>query len=483
MKRAIIILLVALTATVTAQQAVLSKGNESKYVDPYNLSNGTYVGDYQGLDCWLFSGKKHLKQLVMTDHNLMTLNVVDLPRSNNAEILAATNRGNHVAALVADRSGKRQTAVLSYRLDLDSLSVLAVDTIDTFSYSRKDSCLLWAATSPNKQYNAFIAIVQYMEKKQYRTLITLFDAEMHPLWNKEFALGSMHDMKVTDEGTIVTLGEERDGEESHFIFNIIKQNSANSYDVVVKCDPVKETRLLGVIGSHVLAAGLFTPIEQAHPERYTGGLYALSFDMDSVLLTGFLMRPFQNEDLNILYNQKTKKVQREQIADRVRLLDAVTTSYGAVVAVGRSYRTNIVEANGVVNSTFSAMGIHCVAIDSLGQLRWVRNIRRNDKQKQDDDLLRLSLLNHNGDVAIVKSEAPKYPAIYDIAKDAPLLNMGSKNTLVIYSVNGDGEVSKLAVENKSKHSFLRAFFRPDGTLMLLTARGNKTRLAQLKFTE
>ncbi len=483
MKRTVILLFVALMGAVSAQQAVLSKGTESKYVDSDNLADGTYAGSSQGLDCWVFSGKKHLKQFVMTDQNLVTLNVVDLPRSNNADVLLAAARDQRAAVLVADHSGKNQTAVINYLLDLDSLTVVAVDTVDTFAYGRKDKCLVWAASSPNHQYNALITIVQLVEKKQYRTSIVLFDAEMHLLWDKEFALGSMHCIYVTDEGTIVTLGEEREGEESHFIFNVLKQSSANSYDVVVKCDPVRDTRIVGVVGSHMLVTGLFRPSHVSHPERYAEGVVGLSFNIDSVMLSGFIMRPFQNEDINILYNQKTKKVQHEQIADRVRLFDAVATPYGFVTAVGRSFLTNIVESNGLVNSTFSAMGIHCVAIDTLGHLRWVRNIRRNDVQKGDDALLRLSLLSRGDDVLLLKSEAPKYPAIYDISKDAPALQMGSKNNLVLYSLAADGEVSKLAIEAKSKHSFLRGFFRPDGKLVLLTAHGNKTRLAELKFIE
>lgn len=485
MKRIVILLMVALLGNAMAQQAVLSKGMETKHVDAANISDGLYLGSYEGLDCWVFVGKKQLKQLVMTDQNLETLNVIDLPGSNKCDVLTGSIEGKIASVLVANQSEKQRTAVLVYRLDLDSLvAVGPADTVELFTYERKDKCMVWGATSANKRYNAFVGIVQFTEKKQYRTEIRLFDASMNPLWETEFALGSMYDLTVTDDGTVVTLGTEREGEENHFVFNIVSEHKANTYDVVIKCDPVNEPRLIGVVASQAMVMGLFTPTEQAdNADSYSGGLVGMAFDINSASLSGFVMHPYQNEDINILYNKKTKKVQHEQLAEYVKVLGFTTTPYGAAIAVGRRYRSDYTEANGTIKSTYCAMGIHCMAVDTAGQLRWVRNFRRDDRQVGDDFLLRMSMLSHNDDVCLIKSEAPKAPTVYDIAKESPELKMGDKNHLMMYSINPSGDVNKMAIENKTKHSLLRSFFRSDGTLMLLTARGSKTRLAQLKFTE
>lgn len=476
--------MVALMGNAVAQQAVLSKGMESKLVDADNIVGGLYLGTYEGLDCWLFTGKRHLKQLVMTDQNLVTLNVVDLPGSNKCDVLAGSIRGNRAAVLVADQSEKRQTVVLAYHLDLDSLTALGpADTVEVFSYDRKDKCMVWGATSPNQQYNAFVGIVQFTEKKQYRTEIRLYDADMNPLWVTEFALGSMYELVVGDDGTVVTLGSEYEEEENHFIFNVVTEKQSNSYDVVVKCDPVYEPHLVGLVGTRAMVMGLFTPTDYANNDTYSGGVVGMAFDVFKATLTGFVLHPYQNEEINILYNKKTKKVQRDQMAEYVKVLGTTTTPYGAAIAVGRRFRTNYVEANGTIKTTFRDMGIHCMAVDTVGQMRWVRNFRRDDRQVGDDDLMHVSLLNRNNDVCLVKSEPTKAPSIYDISNESPKLDMGKKNHLVMYSVNYDGDVNKMVIESKSKHSLLRSIFRSDGSLMLLTARGSKNRLAQLKFTE
>ena len=75
----------------------------------------------------------------------------------------------------------------------------------------------------------------------------------------------------------------------------------------------------------------------------------MSFNIDSAVLSNFLLRPFMNEDVNIFYNKATKRVQREQRADHVRTLACVPTSYGAMMVAGRAFRTeNAEEAEKVI---------------------------------------------------------------------------------------------------------------------------------------
>lgn len=480
MKRIVFFLLLAFVGQLAAQQAVLSKGLESKHVDSYNLSNGKHLGTHDGLDCWVFEGKKHIKHVVLTDQNLETLHVVDLPKSNNAEVIAATMDNRCAAVLLADRSVKRQTSVVAYRVNLDSLVVFPVDSLELFTYNKKDQCFVWASTSLNGHLTALVSIVRLTESMQYRTHIMLLDASMQPLWEKEFALGSMHDMMVTNEGRIVTLGMET-GEEgdTRFIFNILSQYKADSYAAVVRCDPVKELQLAAVNGSHAIAMGTFL----TEDGKSTGGVLAMSFNIDSAVLSNFLLRPFMNEDVNIFYNKPTKKVQREQRADHVRTLACVPTSYGAMMVAGRAFRTESAESNGTLTAVSYASGLHCLAVDNNGNLLWVKNIRRSDMQKKGEDLLAISLLTDGSKVFIVKSEHPKLPQGYEISKEAKTYEVGNKSNLVIYTLNPDGEVQKLLVDAKAKHSHLRSIRRPDGSFALFTANGNKVRLAQLKFLQ
>ena len=199
--------------------------------------------------------------------------------------------------------------------------------------------------------------------------------------------------------------------------------------------------------------------------------------------SNFLLRPFMNEDVNIFYNKATKKVQREQRADHVRTLACVPTNYGAMMVAGRAFRTENAESNGTLTSVSYAAGLHCLAIDNDGKLLWVKNIRRSDMQKKGDDLIKVSLLSDGSNAYIVKSEHPKAPLDYAIAKEAKTLELGNKSNLIIYTLNPLGEVQKLLVEAKTKHSHLRAIRRSDGVFALYSANGNKVRQAQLKFTK
>jgi hypothetical protein len=182
----------------------------------------------------------------------------------------------------------------------------------------------------------------------------------------------------------------------------------------------------------------------------------------------------------VLYNKKTKKVQRDQEVDLVSVVGSVMTSEGAVVAVGRNFRRENIEDNGSVSYSFHRVGLHLVSIDTLGRVRWARNVRRNDMQKKRDEMLNVALMYSNGRTYIVKSEHAKYPAIYDIAKDAREYRVGTKGNLVAYSIDGAGNVEKGVLEKKTPYAFVRGMVRADGAMALYTQDGSRTRLVELR---
>ena len=483
MKRTIILLFLAISASLAAQQAVVAKGSESKLINQENLAEGVYVGYYNGLDCWIFEGKKEVKQLMLIDQNLTPMKVIELPDSRHVDVLTAAIDGNIATVILNDQSKKERAAVLRHSVNLDNATVAVSDTIHALTFGRKDECMTWATTSPDGTLIGVVTIVTFTQQKQYRTLITLLDAQGRELWEKEFALGSMKDLFVTNQGRVVTLGIEPEGEETHFVFNVISQYKEAAYSVTVKCDPVREIELVNVIGSHAIALGTFSPADKDPRKEYTGGTLGLSFNIDSACLSGFFMRPFQNEDMNILYNKKTKKMQRDQYADRAKPIAYAPTPFDAVVALSRRYSEAYTESTGELIQVDKSMGIHMVAIDTMGRVKWTRNIRRNDMDKGKEYLLGVGLLANNKGISLIKAEHPKYPAIYDIAKDAKQYIIGDKSNLVAYTISDDGDVSKLVIEPKSKHTHFRSLKRPDGTMVLITAHGKKSRVVTLKFMD
>ncbi len=484
MKRTIILMFLALSASLVAQPAVVARGSENKNVNPENLASAIYVGMHNNSDCWIFEGKKNVKQMAVCNPNFEALRLVELPDSRHVDVLTAAIEGNTATVIVTDKSKKERTLVLRYKINLLNGTVApSPDTLQSLTYGRKDECLVWGATSPNGNLIGLVSIVVYTQQKQYHTVISLSNAGGEDLWEKEFALGSMKDLFVTDGGRIVTLGIEPEGEETHFVFNVLSQYKEAAYSVAVKCDPIREVKLVNVVGSHAVALGTINPPEKDPAKGFTGGTFGLSFDIDRAALTGFFMRPLQNEDMNILYNKKTKKMQRDQFADNVDPLAFAATPFGAAMVVGRNFTETITDDSGELIQARKTVGLHLVAIDTLGNIKWIRNFRRNDMSKGKDYLLGIGLTSNNKGLSLVKAEHPKYPATYDIANDAKKYIAGDKSNLVVYTIADNGDVSKLVVEPKAKQTHMRTLMRPDGQMLFLSAHGKKVRTATLKFMD
>ncbi|MBR1783939.1 MAG: hypothetical protein IJ760_00665 [Bacteroidales bacterium] len=486
MKRFVLAAVMAAVAVAASAQPALSRGNENKYFSPSRLDQAVYAGQADKLDCWVTEGKKHRKIVAFTNANLWPQAEVELPGSADCDVLAASldeSAASTVAAvMVADRSEKRRTVVGRYLVDTRAheLAGSGMDTLARFDYDKHDECLLWTATSPNGHYNALVAVVELRAKKQYRSYVALLDAQMNRLWDCEYELGSMHQVAVTDDGRVVTFGTESEGADTRFLFNCIDSREGRSMGASLKCGELKEAVLAGVVGSHALVAG--TVVAEGTKGVLSAGTLALSFNVDSAALSGYTVRPWQNEDINIFYNRKTKVVQKKLLADGVGLVATAPVAGGLATLYGRGYRVDYSNSNGQPVSDYCAVGLHCELVDTLGRVVWVRNIRHNDMQKEGRNLMGVGLVEADGKVAVVKCEYQKSPAQYDIAKEAGQYEAGGKCNLVVYSIDAGGEVQKLVVEKGSKQSLQRVMVRPGGNMMLLSSRGDKTRLAELMYT-
>lgn len=464
-------------------QAVLAKHADTKKVKPEFLAEARYLGEYQGLFCWVGDKKKDEKQVLLMDQNLVVLRAMTVETDEASEILAASLQGNRASLLLQERT-RKCTKVYSAVVDLDSMRYVnaGLELRDSLAYGRKDAHHMWAAVSPNGSKVAQISVLEMTETKQYTATIRMMDALLNTLWEREYALSTMSELCVTDDGMIVTMGmEEQEDGETAFFFNVLDANESTTYAGRVKSDPIREMRLAGVVNGYALALGTFRPEGSDPDDDLCGGTVALSFNTRNGQLTGFSLRPFMNEDINILYNKKTKKVQKNLTAELVAVNTVTTNGYGAVVALGRNFTQTVTEMNGTLTNNYCSMGLHLVAVDTTGHIRWARNIRRNDTQTSADGLLEVSLLSRGDDTYVFKSESPKLPATYDIAKDAKEFEAGSKNNIVFYCIGAEGEVSKTVVEAKTKQNLFRTENRPDGTFMYFSQNGSRTRMAELKI--
>lgn len=488
MKKSILLIvavcMVAVSAVAQPRFEVMAN-QDGKKIKAEFVREAKYIGLYEGLYCFVGEGRRHSKQLVLVDHNMEPLRSMELPESTtNCDFMAGSISGNNAGLLFVDNDERHRAMIYTSTMDLDSMcpadSGVGLMMVDSIAFGKKDRFMVWAATSENGQYNAAVQVLEYTERKQYSAKVVLFDGRMHQLWSKEYAIGSMDNLYVTNDGTVVTLGHEPEGDETRFVYNIVNEKRADTYAAIVKCDPIRELRLAGVVDNHIMAVGLFTPKGARERDNLCGGVVGISFDMDSAIITGFTMRPFMNEDVNILLNKKTKKVQRTQEVNLASIVGTVLTDNGVVMAVGRNYAKDNVENNGTVSRLFYRVGLHVVAVDTKGRISWVRNIRRNDYESGDDGLLNVTMLHNNGQTYIIKSENRKLPAIYDISKDAKEYKVDTKGNLVVYAISDDGEVEKTVVYKKTPYGLVRGMLRPDGKMALFSQNGSRTRIWELK---
>ena len=460
------------------------------------MMNALYLGSLEGLDMWLTKSDEGVKGLankrdwhvVKLTEGLFPMERVDLPETPRCQVLGAVGAesdasGIHAASiLLVDSSAKGQTIILSARVAADTLRLVGggMDTVDKYSYGRKDLCKVWSAVSPNGKFIGVLTIVQYTERKDYIAVSKVFDENLNVVWAKDYAVGVVDAIYVDDEGTMYTMGMEQTSNGERFLTNLLDRYGANSYRTDMQCDPIQDFQIVNVIGSKVLCSGL-VKMTTADPDKdVASGVMTMVFDVDSTNITSFKIRFFQNEDKNILLNKNTKKVQREHDMPMVAPLGCIRMPYGAVVAVGHRHRLRYVNSNGTVTNSYYGQGIHMIAFDTLGAVKWVRNLRRNDMTEFDDDMLDLAMFSVGDNAYVMKNEDTDEPKEYNITEEAEEYEVGEKSNLVLYEISSEGDVTKTILEKGTKHALASFGRRADGSWVLLSFRGNKCRMAVMK---
>lgn len=476
--------------------ALRAVGEESKHADADMMMNAHYLGALEGLDIWLtrsddgvkgFANKRNWHVVKFSDI-LYPMERVELPGTAHCQVLGAVGAQSNIdgihraSVLMVDSSARGRITILRARLSMDTLRLMGgrLDTVESYTFGRKDLSKVWCAVSPNGKYLAVLTIVQYVDRKDYISVSRVFDENLNEVWAKDYAVGVTEDIYVDDEGTMYTLGKEQTSNGVRFLMNVMSQGSADSYRMDMQCDPVHDLQIVNVIGKKILCAGLFTLSSIFPDEHLTSGVVMMTLDADSMVVEGFKMRFFQNEDMNIMLNKNTKKFQREHDMAMVSMLGTVRMPYGSVVAVGHHHVLHYTNANGTVTHSYYAKGIQLLAFDTLGNIMWVRNIRRNDMTEISDRMLDLHLFADGDNVCLLKNEHRKEPVEYIITEEAHEYEVGDKSNLVLYTVSPKGDVTKTCLEKETKQALAGMGHRADGSWTLLSFHGSKCRMAVMK---
>lgn len=469
---------------VAAQGLTLTQGEEGKNVDVESVMDALFVGSSDEATFWLMKDddRDDRWSVLSLDLNMKELKRLDLPLGSGYERIAVMQVGSAASVVMVDSSAAKRTTVVRVAIDLDSLvlSQGGIDTLADVALAKGDGCHVWGAVSASGEYMGLLTVHRMAAKKQYVAEAMMFDAGMQMQWRKEFPVGRTASVAVTDEGLLVTLGNEHQGTVEHLQVSVIGEDRGESYLAEISSDRVESLQIVSVLGRKVIGAGVFAPTGSKAEDRLVRGTAMMVFDIDSMAVTGFSLNLFQNEDVNIMLNKKTKKVQKDRAVPMVVPLASAAMPWGAVLAVGHRHGLRSVNANGTVSTTYYTQGIHLVAIDEDANVRWVRNIRRNDMAKGDEGLLYMALFAQDDTVCLLKSESYKYPEDYNIAKEAKEYEMGDKGNLVLYRVAGNGDVEKQILEAETKHTLVSAVRCADDSLILTTVKGKKSRLMKGK---
>ncbi len=464
MKRLIIIAMM-LAAVAGQAQFKLIKGPESKAFSANTLSTATLLGRYEDNNVWL-NETRHGWCVTALDHVFQPVASVEI-RTNAKELVAATIKGNSATLLIAERV-KNQTTVYVAHLSLDSTT--AVDTFATMTTtSNKDKCRLWGATSPSGNYMGCMMITEFNETKQYNAIAYLLDASGKEVHNYEYPLASMDDMFVTDDGRIVTLGYECNNSKVQFSVNYITAKKVESGAGTIDCNAIRDIEIVNVIGDRMIAMGTIQG-NGRKALKTCGGVLALSYDLAESKIHNYSIRPFSTEDMNIFYNRKLNKDSKEDAAKNIMVMERMATNFGGVMALSRSFDQLKSGNDGLEKHTYTRVGLHVVAVDMDGNVKWISNLRSYDVQKNNGNLIGIGMVNGiNDEVYIYKYQNIGMPWIFSNVKPAKKMQVGKKNNLVRFAIDQEGNTTMTVIEPKSKHSLLRVTPNEE----IITLRGKK----------
>lgn len=477
----VVVVVLWLAAGMQSVQAQLEwkRYAESRKSSVALVGNGHLVGWNEGQSCWMGEARGGKTLLVWIDSNMIATRQVVVPVVEDSRCLSAALTKGEVRMLFVSEPDRKHTVVYGVVVASEKDTNGKADTtlvVDTFAYSRKDKCMVWGASSPNGRYQALVSVVELKETREYQARVRLLNEAMQTVWVKEYGMGSLEQVAVTDCGEVVTLSLERVEGENHVVYNIASERRSDSYDVVIEGRPITDLRLAGVVGRHVMAMGVFAPDGKKVDDKQCEGVVGLSFHIDDISVASEF-RTFQYDDLCVLFNLKGGRKISQTTVPYGSLVDVALMPWGAVAAVGSNYMQAKVENNGTETPIYYRMGICLVAVDTLGEVRWVSNLRRNDMQKATDRLLRVAMVPRGESLWLVKSEHRKLVSPQDRVKPAKKMKMGDKSNLALYVIGNDGVAERSVLEMKTKHSLLHAVAMPNGGVAIFTANGKRLRMA------
>lgn len=489
-RRALSILLIISFCTISwAQLPTVSFGEENDDYDNIMSSCTHFLGS-QGESLYLLTRKTKTFAFICKDYMLMKCDKnlqsewsVELPESEDHELLVCSMSENKFTSLIMDE-GRKKGVITKYSVNLnDPAHTVHQEVFRNIETSKKEF-IHWEASSPNKAFHCLIYVLLDEKQNSAEFAEILLDNELNILWEKQYNLRALNDIFVTNEGQVVTMGYNSNPEKeaSSFIFSILDINNENSFLSEAQHFTAQKAAIVNYVNHKLVVSGLLRSSESTRRDTYYDGVFGLAFDFAANTCHSDTVH-FTNTELNVFGNEKGTKKNKYGFADALVHEQQAQTTFGGAALFRRFYVVESRDYSGLSSRVFNQIGAVAVATDTNGHIIWHRPFRSETVQGEFGNLINIDIFGRGDQVYLMQNEHEKSPQTYDIAPTVKKLKATINSCcLAIYGISYDGSVQKNLFNQDSREMLIDNLFRLDDThYIFMRAKGGHSTLGTLGF--
>ena len=343
--------------------------------------------------------------------------------------------------------------------DAQSLDIVSDNALVDVTMQKGDEGYVWTASSPNGLYHGVVYAV-WGKKGGSSAVAQMYDKDMKKMWEHPLAYSDIHQILVSDNGTIATLqpGTVDDNNDiTAFRINMVSVDGEKHGEYMLEAD-VSDIALLSCDASHVLAVALegkggygFLRIGSLGNRTYTG-LWGLVFDLDTEKITVSNRYAFTDDDIRLFTNSEADQKMLSKKTDYVQLLDHCTTPQGGAALYQRTWKveTRNAKTGMTMSETVHSVGILLVQVNMNGELTISRIPQRNQNASWPD--VGADIFPFNGKVYVLTNESKHETDEYTPGRPAQRSKslLMANSALSLYWFTPDGQGAKKVIEKERK---------------------------------
>lgn len=432
----------------------------------------------------------------LTDELLNVKKSAVLLHSANGKVLFTALDGERLHVFL-DVSTLRTFIVKEYIVNLATMKVDDTREVMDETIGFKGGSVVCCEPSPNGAFYGMVAFVYNDKTDELTAEALLYDNKAQLQWRRSFEPRPISQIKVMDDGQIVTAG----------YFDNLEAGTATVYFCSVDKDlfshgsvalphGVGGLALLNCIDGKAVAMTLNKKEEKNARVRrnkktttswLTTSCTAMAYDVEQEALIHSSTYYFTHQDMQVLINDKSGV--RYDDNPGVIYLDITSnapTSYGGAAAIGQAWTQVTQNSNGSTSSYYYQEGVIVVAADTTGDIIWHRPVRHAVESAKGKNYMGSRLLSSGENVYYIATEDEECSKSYTVDAVVKAAGYGGvlKDNVMLtcYKMDVGGHVNK-QVLSTSKTDFLgrHGKMASDGTYYFITGNGRQTMLNTLRF--